>query len=180
MADLKYIYHKTKTSHLDGIISSKYIYNQIDRKKKEIYNEYEGLKNRRIAKSDISINKYKNGVFWKDYDEAIGIYLRPYLEKPKLKPQECIIVLDFKKIREDGIKWLINTEENHGFYINKPGYEALSPYSGEYGVTYDETNWKNCMTNNLSDRSEVLLEESIYITPYLIKIETEEELFSSY
>lgn len=179
MSDLKYIYHRTKPAHLDGIISYKHIYNQIDRQKRDIYHEHEGSKNRKIAKSSISLHLYKSKEYWKYYDEAIGIYFRPYLDKPKLKPGESAIVLDFQKIREDGIKWLINTEENHGFYLDKPGVEALSPYGGERGISYDETNWKLCKTNNLTNRSEVVLENSIYITPYLVEILTKEEEFST-
>lgn len=179
MADLKYIYHRTKPAHLDGIIYCKHIYNQIDRQKRDIYYENEGSKNRKIAKSSISLQSYKSEDYWKYYDEAIGIYFRPYLDKPKLKPGESAIVLDFQKIREDGINWLINTEENNGFYITKPGYRALCPYGGEYGISYDETNWKKCKTNNLTHRSEVLLENSIYITPYLVEILTKEETYST-
>ena len=179
MADLQYIYHKTKPGHLDGIISCKHIYNQIDRKKKDIYCEYEGCKNRRIAKSSISLHGYKYKDYWKDYDEAIGIYFRPLLDKVRLKPGECAIVLDFQKIREDRIKWLINSQENNGFYITKPGYSAMCPYSGDYGISYDETNWKKCKTSGLSSGSEVVLENSIYITPYIVEILTKEEVFSN-
>lgn len=178
MADLKYIYHKTKPKHLDGIISCKHIYNQIDRKKKDIYYDYEGKKGRRITKSNVSLH-YRYIDYWKDYDEAIGIYFRPLLDKIRLKPSECAIVLDFQKIREDGIKWLINSEENNGFYITKPGYRAMCPYSGDYGISYDETNWKNCKTSELSNRSEVVLENSIYITPYIVEVVPKEEVFSN-
>lgn len=179
MSDLKYIYHKTKADHLDGIISCKHIYNQIDRKIHDIYCEYEGNKDRKYAKSISSLPRYKHLDFWKDYDEALGIYFHPYLDKIKLKPRECAIVLDFQKIRKDGINWLINTESNHGFYINKPGYEGLCHYNDEYGISYDETNWKQCTNTVLSNRSEVVLENSIYITPYIVEIITKEEIFSS-
>jgi len=179
MSDLKYIYHRTKPEHLDGIISDKHIYNQIDKKKRDINCEYEGCKYRKIANSNISITNCRYKEYWKYYDEAIGIYFRPYLDKPKLKPGECAIVLDFEKIKEDGIKWLINTEENNGFYISKPGFEAHTPFGGEWGISYDETNWKQCKINNLTNRSEVLLENSIYITPYLVDIISKEEVFSN-
>jgi len=179
MAELNLIYHKTKAEHLNGIISCKHIYNQIDRKKKDIYCEYEGGKNRRITNSNVSLDGYKYKNYWKDYDEAIGIYFRPLLNKIRLKPGECAIVLDFQKIREDGIKWLINSEENNGFYITKPGYRALCPYGGEYGISYDKTNWKMCKNNKLSDRSEVVLENSIYITPYIVDVVTKEEVFTN-
>lgn len=179
MAELKYIYHKTKAEHLNGIISCKHIYNQIDREKKEIYCVNEGKKNRRIAKSNVSLHSYKYKDYWKDYDEAIGIYFRPYLDKPKLKPGECAIILDFQKIRKDGIKWLINTQENHGFYIDKPGYRAICPFSGEYGISYDETNWKKCENSGLREGSEVVLENSIYTTPYIVEVISKEEVFSN-
>jgi hypothetical protein len=179
MSDLKYIYHRTKPEHINGIISNKHIYNQIDRKKRDINCEYEGSKNRKIAKSSISLQSYKSEDYWKYYDEAIGIYFRPYLDKPKLKPGESAIVLDFQKIREDSINWLINTEENNGFYISKPGFEARTSFGGELGISYDETNWKLCKTNNLTNRCEVLLENSIYITPYLVEIISKEEVFSN-
>lgn len=176
MSNLKYIYHRTKPEHLDGIISTKHIYNQIDRKKRDIHYEYEGSKNRKLGDCNIVL-KYRD--YWKYFDEAKGVYFRPYLDKPKLKPGESAIVLDFQKIREDGINWLINTEENHGFYINKPGIESQSPFSGERGISYDESNWKHCNTNNLTHRSEVLLENSIYITPYLVEIISKEETYST-
>lgn len=179
MADLKYIYHKTKAEHLNGIISCKHIYNQMDRKKNDIHCEYEGKTGRRIGKSNVSLNNYKYKNYWKYYDEAIGIYFRPLLDKIRLKPGECAIVLDFQKISEDGIKWLINTEANNGFYIDKPGYRAMCPYGGEYGISYDETNWKKCKTSELSDGSEVVLENSIYITPYIVEVVTKEEVFSN-
>lgn len=168
MANLKYIYHRTKIEYLDNIIKDKYIYNQLDRKKNNIYNINEGYYNRKYGLANISL-KYKN--YWKDQDESYGIYFRPYLDKPKLKYNECAIILDFQQIiNNNSIKYNINSTENNGFYLGKPGYERMAPYSGEYGITYDSTNINICKLDNLNLNSEIVLQDSIYITPYLIDI----------
>jgi hypothetical protein len=168
MADLQYIYHRTKIEYLDNIIKTKYIYNQVDRKKYEIYNINEGHNNRKYGHANISL-KYKK--YWQELDEAYGIFFRPYLDKPKLKINECAIILDFQQIiNNNSIKYNINSTENNGFYLDKPGYERMAPYGGEYGITYNSTNIKTCKLTDLNIDSEILLQDSIYITPYLIDI----------
>ena len=168
MAKLRYIYHKTSKDALKNIIKSKYLYNQDDRKKFNITNIGEGNSNRSIADSDISL-KYE--LYWHEYNEAKGVYFRPYLNDIKLKnDNECIIVLDFEKLYKNNFTFLINTKENNGFYFTKPGYEASSPFSGDNGISYDKSNFEECELEELYVGSEIIIKESIYISPYLVCI----------
>ena len=167
MEEIKWVYHKTKYSSYLDILRTKHLYNQIDRKKNGITYHNEGSSDRKFAKSDTAL-KYKT--YWKDYDEALGVYFRPYKDKIRLQTGEVAIILDFCKLVEKGFTWNVNTVENNGFYLTKPGIEAEGPYSGYTGITYNSSNWKQCKLENLNDSSEILIEESIYITPYLVDI----------
>jgi hypothetical protein len=76
----------------------------------------------------------------KDVDEVDGVYFRLVIDIPtKLIYGDCILVFPFDILNDN--KFIINTEENHGFCIAEDGIVAESQFSGEEGMTI--TNLKN-------------------------------------
>lgn len=93
----------------------------------------QGCPNRRLT-TDPSMS-LTNPHFYKKYDEVDGVFFRliPVGSKIKSLFGGCVLVFD-KQLLDD-YRFVINTEENFGFYIGPEGVEAQSQFTGEPGIT---------------------------------------------
>lgn len=77
-----------------------------------------------------------NPTYWKECDEADGVYFRTITSK--CIENHIILVFNVKLLNHS--EWNVNTTENNGFFLGKPGVVGRSPLTGILGITYDNTN----------------------------------------
>ena len=143
-----YIVHFTSPVAFNSIKSCGWIYNQKDRKSRNIFAVFEGSVNRRIGPNDISLEQQGENI----YDEGIGVYFRVLPQKPQ--KQKSIVAIGFRPNILDKYGWFINTEENFGFKLGDD--KVISPFSGELGRTI-----YNIDSPEITERSELVIPTSV-------------------
>lgn len=133
------IIHETSTSSLLEILKSNKLLKSSEVQKLGL-SIGQGAKNRKLTSNPrVSL---EDSDFADKFDEVDGVYFRLVtLETPIQVNYGGGCVLVFSKEVLQNYRFVLNTEENFGFYIGQEGKEAEAQFSGEPGVTI--TNYSN-------------------------------------
>lgn len=159
--DRFYLIHETTHESFKKIIESGYLL--VSSKTQKLQVSGQGSKNRRLAPDPkVSLTNHN---FYDVYDEVDGVYLRLHPCKDTIRSQysECVLVFNINLLKH--FSFVINTEENFGFFIDREGVVNVSQFSGESGFSISNTdNFK--MLNDIVDfsRTEVLVLKDIPIS----------------
>ena len=141
--DIEYLYHCTNIKYLKSILKHGKLLNNTSRNASP--DEHvrtatgEGSAGRRVAHAKVSVG---NPDFWRGDDapsDADGVYFR-LVGLACYSEDHIMLAFDRAILDDSSCTWHINTTENNGFYLNEPGIKALSPFSGDMGITYDRSN----------------------------------------
>lgn len=175
LSDIQPIYHCTNVKTLPDILKSGKLLTQLSREKLGIKRYGEGGPNRKIGDHKAVL---ENPDYWKDLDEANGVYFR--VKKPHCDKNMVSLVFSVDILNSSDFH--INTTENNGFYLGLPGESVLGPYSGSVGVTYDKTNIESYVPrydkhHELVITSDVDLNNNLlYISAFKNDIETVKQI----
>lgn len=163
---IQYLYHCTTLANLRLIIESGQLLNTCSRRlhlNTEIRRaKGEGSNCRTFTNAKVSLH---DPLYWKTFDEANGVYFRVGTNPldyhtPLLSSGSIVLVFSANILKDPYYTWNINTTENNGFYLADPGIEAISPFSGDQGVTYDSSNIDDYDGTHVTNH-EVLIWENV-------------------
>lgn len=149
------IVHSTSIGALNNILKIGYLLDQNMRKKFNVIHVGEGSKDRKVGTYTDSLLDEK---FWKNVDEANGIYFRL---GPIPQGKADVQMVFSPKLLDQYKPWVFNTTENFGFMIAEEGVEAESPFSGDEGTTYISTIPASVLPNLDRPSTELLIPESV-------------------
>ncbi|AKN63306.1 hypothetical protein AsGV032 [Agrotis segetum granulovirus] len=129
--DFFYLIHETSFEALSKILQSGFLLTSSKTQKLKVRGQ--GSSNRRLA-SDPRVS-LTDSEFFNKYDEVDGVYMRlqPKMHSIRSKYSDCVLVLRMNLLKY--CKFVINSEENFGFYIAEEGVIGTSQFSGEPGFT---------------------------------------------
>ncbi|AAK85665.1 hypothetical protein [Epiphyas postvittana nucleopolyhedrovirus] len=162
-----HLVHETTIANFDKIVDSNVLL--IASKTKLLNVSFQGSKNRKLATDPTE--SLKDRAFHERFDEVDGVYFRLHATNDPIKLSyngDCIMVLNFNILKN--YKFVINTEENFGFCLERDGVIGYSPYSGDLGLSiskWDNLHYLNKMQFDPS-RSEVVVLSDIPLTNALL------------
>lgn len=129
--DTFYLIHETSYGSLEKILQSGYLF--ISSKTQKLDSVGQGSKNRRLT-TDPMVS-LTNPNFYDMYDEVDGVYLRLHPRTATIRSQfsECVLIFSTSLLNH--LPFVINSEENFGFLIDREGIVSESQFSGEPGFS---------------------------------------------
>ena len=82
------------------------------------------------------------------------------------------VCLVFSKDLLNKDNWILNTTENYGFYLNLPGMDGKSSFTGYEGITYDSSNIDRFPSKDIKifkNDTELLIKDDIDLS-HLVKV----------
>lgn len=158
--DRFYLIHETTYTALQQILASGYLY--VSSKTQSMFVTGQGSKNRRLA-HDPKISLI-NPNFYELYDEVDGVYLRLHPRDKTIRSQfsECVMVFSLALLRH--FPFVVNTEENFGFFIDREGVVNESQFSGEPGFSISTVENLKLLKDIDPRSSEVLILKDVPIS----------------
>ena len=156
------IVHSTSVEGYNGIIILNQILDQSDRKDLNIYLTGEGTGTRVVGEPRDLLEK--GTIYADEVDEAKGVYFRI---GTVFHPQNFKNLYgDIHFVFNDDLlhqypNWIINTEENFGFFIEEHGIQGKSQFSGEEGTTWNGIISLEGIKQIRPDSSELLIQNSV-------------------
>lgn len=156
-----HLIHETNCISVQRIMVSRYIYTSRRTQQMVDIITGQGGGNRRLAEDPrVSLTDPN---FFDKYDEVDGVYFRlhPKLHHITHTYSDCVMVFSHKLLQD--FDFVLNTEENFGFFIDEEGVVGTSQFSGEAGMTVSD--YRNLelvfehMTNY--DSTEVLIRDNV-------------------
>ena len=174
--NINFVIHETTIKGFEMIMKNQKLLTNKSRKELGLCMKGQGCYKRRLGPSDASL-KDKN--FYNIYDEAYGSYFRVDFDD-NLKNHESYdykmefgdVCLVFSKDLLNKDNWILNTTENYGFYLNLPGIDGKSSYTGYEGITYDSSNIDRFPPKDIEifkNDTELLIKDDIDLS-HLVKV----------
>ncbi|AQQ80299.1 ORF32 [Betabaculovirus altermyunipunctae] len=161
LMDKFHLIHETNCVSVQRILASRYIFTSRKTQQMADLISGQGGGNRRLA--DDPRVSLTDSQFFDKYDEVDGVYFRlyPRLHRVTHIYSDCIMVFSHRVLQD--FDFVMNTEENFGFFIDEEGVAGTSQFSGEPGMSVSD--YRNLelvfdqMTNY--DSTEVLVRDDV-------------------
>jgi len=144
--NIKSIVHETGIAGLLGILNNNGMQIQVTRQKNNINVIGQGDPTRKLTVASYSTLDTQ---YWRKYGDAHGIFFRVDFNATSpnegyeycAKPFGDVAFVFSPQILKQTKSWILNSTENNGFYLGSAiGLVGQSPFSGYYGVTYNNKN----------------------------------------